>query len=368
MSGTVTLHVGTPKSGTTSLQEAFRSQQAALADQGIAYLAAAGELNAGDAAADAARADPVYWARSTAEQRDYLGWLWRGAAAGAAVGRLRAAMPGEQTSVILSAENLSLAGPVLRAEVLGWFPGRSVRVVVTRRRPSAALVSNYYQLLRLGPMPPLPMWLPGILTDLLQRHSDSMAWWVPRGPLERFWAGEGTAGGSAGDDLEVVTVDLPGSDPAAEIQHAADVIVGQPGVITGIPRLNARRSDALLAALQVVAREDPRLDRLALHALMTWAAPHVRPTSAAGSPLSPDLAALIDAALAESGAEAAASLEQVLATGSWPVGLEVRDPVGMADPGEVAELASFMRRRRALARAAAVAARSRMRVAWWRGR
>ena len=368
MSGLVTLHVGTPKSGTTSLQQAFRESRAALAREGIAYVAPAGDLNASGAVADAARADPAYWARATPEQRRYLGWSWRSTSAGAQVRLLRAAMPDADTAVIISAENLSQAGVVLRDEVLRWCADRPVRVVVTRRRPSAALISTYYQVLRLGPVRPLGVWLRGMLVELLDRRGDSIVWWLPPGPLEEFWAG------GPADRLEVVTVDLPGVDPSAEMQRAADAIVGSPGIVTDIPRLNARRSDALLAALQMVAREDPRLDRMALHALMGWATPHVRAKPAAGgaasaaSPppaLSPALADLIDEALGwgADGAEAAGQLRELLATGTWPEGFEVHDPIAAADTGEVAELAALMRRRRGLARAAASGTRARSRAA-----
>ncbi len=172
--GTVTLHVGTPKSGTTSLQQAIRAAPESLARHGVRYCALGGELNAGTAVADAARADAAYWARATLEQRRHLAWLWRSIRPGSHVRRLRAAMAADDTSLIISAENLSQAGVVLRDEVLRWCGDRPLRVVVTRRRPAAVVISTYYQLLRLGPMPPLPMWLRDVLGELLQRRSDSI--------------------------------------------------------------------------------------------------------------------------------------------------------------------------------------------------
>lgn len=352
MMRTLTLHIGTPKSGTTSLQTALSTHGAALAGIGRGYAAPRGDINASAAVADLARTDTHYWARSTHAQRRHLAAVWRSSSPGAAVGRLHAGTPVDAEHLILSAENLSLAGPQLIRRALDLFPDRVVRVVVVRRPATKGLTSNYWQIAKMQVVPPFAVWLRRELRAILARDEDAVTGWAQVGPLEQAWRGSG----------EVTTVHLPGMSPATELGRAMDVIVGVPGIITDLPRLNVRHSAELTAALQMTIRTRPHADRRTLQRLLTTAAAH-DPGLPSVDPIPAALAELIDDALGVHGrAEPRAELAALLRDGAAFADAGVRDPLGEANVEVVELLARHMRRDYPLALGRSWAARSWARV------
>lgn len=153
----VVLHIGSDKTGTTSIQQLLRRNRGLLADRGILYPRSPGRVRHA-ALGLYARPDDVL-----VETRDYL----RGDLPEPAVfrRRLRRRLAREVTEsgtskVVLSDEALYRMAPDSITRLGGLLAeiGTRVRLVVYLRRQDDHLVSRYQQAIKVGEVLPLDAW------------------------------------------------------------------------------------------------------------------------------------------------------------------------------------------------------------------
>lgn len=123
MAGTVWLHIGTPKSGTSSLQKHLLDQRAALLDQGVAYVTPGGFTSCNDLAIAQNRG------------RDDLA---------AIAADLNAQIEGSACP-LLSSEMFYGLAPSALARLLPALHGRAVKVLVYLRRQDRYIEAAYLQ-------------------------------------------------------------------------------------------------------------------------------------------------------------------------------------------------------------------------------
>lgn len=145
MTRTVHLHVGSPKSGTTYLQQVLETNRQRLADAGVLVVGA--DQGTRVQAGLQVREDPR-WRELPVHRQD----MW-----GALVSEIKA-WSGEQA--ILSYELLSAATRAQAEAALADLADFEVHVVVTSRDLGAALPSAWQERLKFGSTTPLEDWTP----------------------------------------------------------------------------------------------------------------------------------------------------------------------------------------------------------------
>jgi len=166
--GTRLVHIGPPKTGTTSLQVAFHNARPSLEAQGVHY--------AGRSRHSMNAALAVTGRRWPGETRPPSIRAWHAVA--------REVRSSRMARVVLSSEVLSYASPDDVRRIVDDLGGSSIHVVVTLR-PVARLLPSYWQQgIQNGSALSLDRWLESVFTrtnrnaDSLRRHDRLIARWA----------------------------------------------------------------------------------------------------------------------------------------------------------------------------------------------
>ncbi len=169
--GSLLLHIGPPKTGTTSLQAAFWAARDAALAQGVRY--AGWSRHSGRAAMAVAKSSPGVKDRPEIRQWDAL------------VDQVRRA---REPRVVLSSEHLSYAKPPAISRVVGDLEPRLIHVVVTLRPLVRILPSRWQEYAKDGLGLTYEDWLDAVLSEppkgitptfwLQQRHDALVARWA----------------------------------------------------------------------------------------------------------------------------------------------------------------------------------------------
>jgi hypothetical protein len=178
--GTRLVHIGPPKTGTTSLQGAFHSARGSLLDQGVRY---AGRARHSRYAVYAALRRPAY--RHLAAPPPLARWQ-------ALVDEIEQA---PEARVILSSEVLTDGDLAAVERVVRDLDPRRVHVVVTLRPLARILASQWQQEVRGGQRTAFDRWLAEVFDGRSRtarhfwhrhRHDRLIARWAER-PAHRHW-------------------------------------------------------------------------------------------------------------------------------------------------------------------------------------
>lgn len=152
----MTLHVGLMKSGTSSIQRELHANREWLAKRGVEY-PDLGQVNQMLAFVEPLRADEEALERFPPGLRRHLDATHRDSRG--LLGKLGHALAVcSAPRVLVSAENLVYAGDYTRRLIRSDLWRDELRVVVTRRRLSSLIPSNYQQQARIHPMPDIETW------------------------------------------------------------------------------------------------------------------------------------------------------------------------------------------------------------------
>lgn len=147
--GTRLLHIGPPKTGTTTLQAAFDRQRDTVLRQGVRY---AGRRRHARGAVIAATATGPRGAQDPQGLRE-----WQ-----AIVEEVRSA---KEDRVLFSSERLAHAGPEAIRRIIGELGGERVHVVITLRPIARILPSQWQQAVQSGLVRSLDDWLRDVLAE-----------------------------------------------------------------------------------------------------------------------------------------------------------------------------------------------------------
>ena len=341
----VTLHVGQLKTATTSLQAALSGARAELASAGIRYEPGGGPCHNREALDLLRRDDEGFAVRGEvfrhktravlADGRPY--WDDFVASARAHDGR-----------TLLSAEDLTFAGPVVSGIVGRDLAGVPVRIVVTSRPVSRLVVSAYGELAKKRPLPEPDEVMRLMLLSVLDHGHDSRFAWMLLDRVREVW------GPIATDGWHVVTLLDQSADAYQRDYWRAMGIEGL--TPPAVPAENRSLPAGALHALQEQFRSqdsfDPRVDGGTVAAMMAVDA------ARASAPrsrlvLDPGVAGLVDACFPADGQPAAAAAADLRARliDPTPV-IEYRSSGQPLDfEAEVAYWRQVMLRRRRLVRA-----------------
>lgn len=243
-SRTAVVHIGLPKTGTTSLQRSLYDAREQLLTTGVKYLDGGRYPAPMAAIADVQRYDSLFWSRQTPGRRHHLRGLWRENPAGVLWRPLATRIQRcEQDRVILSSENLVYSGPQTLAALERTLAGWNVRVIITARRPSDLMPSMYMQSAKLDVMPSFDDWVRGVVVSMLARDQTAPMHWLDRNHLAADWRQVG--------HVEVLTTDVSGG-----LQRALAAMTGGDDVtLDSVQRANQRLPLAVILAAQAFLKE-----------------------------------------------------------------------------------------------------------------
>jgi len=211
--GTRLLHVGPPKTATTSIQASFHASRAALAEHSVVY---AGKTRHSRAAATAAAMEKLSVEFSPAALVQ-----WEALAGQIAESDARV--------TVLSSEGLSYANDERARRIVGEVGG-SAHVAITMRSPARMAPSVWQQKVRRGSAQPLSEWLEQ--TFARENGRLTAPHWNRFG-LDRLIETWSAAVGA--ENVAVVIVDPTDHDAA---HHAFEELVGVPqGTLGQVPRM-----------------------------------------------------------------------------------------------------------------------------------
>lgn len=211
MSADVVLHIGSDKTGTTSIQQFLRRNRAALAGQGILYPRAPGDVRHIElglyARPDEVLPESRLWRRGDYSTPEAFRRRLRRRL-------LREVREAGASTVVLSDEALYR----MPAESIGRLRGlidelaRQVRVVVYLRRQDDHLVSRYQQAVKLGEVLDLDAWSRRDLSSVYDYWSRLAEWqqaWQPAAISVRpFERGRFPEGSLTQDFLDAAGIDI----------------------------------------------------------------------------------------------------------------------------------------------------------------
>lgn len=211
--GTRLLHVGPPKTATTSIQASFHASRPALAEHSVVY---AGKTRHSRAAATAAAMEKLSVEFSPAALEN-----WQVLA-----GQIQAS---DARVTVLSSEGLSYANEERARRIVGEVGG-SAHVVITMRSPARMAPSVWQQKVRRGSAQPLSEWLE---QTFARQDGELTAPHWNRFGLDRLIATWSAAVGA--ENVAVVVVDPTDHDAA---HHAFEDLVAVPrGTLGQVPRM-----------------------------------------------------------------------------------------------------------------------------------
>lgn len=186
----VVLHIGQPKTGTTTFQSLLARNRSRLADAGVLY-PDIGEVNQWLAMADVLRHDPEAGARRPAGLQRHLDEI-AGGLDGQFARLAEQCRDASASRIIISAENLVYAGDYTISRLRRLLQNaRSVNVVITTRSASSLLSSAYQQLARIQAVADFDGWLRVTLDAFLANPDRSAVGWVWPDSLQRRWTQPG---------------------------------------------------------------------------------------------------------------------------------------------------------------------------------
>ena len=214
--GTRVLHIGPPKTATTSIQAAFHASRAALAEHSVEY--------AGPTRHARGPATAIAMANPGTEFSPKAIEAWRGLA--------REIRGSAARITVLSSEGLSYANRERARKIVKDVGGRSVNVVITMRPPARMVPSVWQQRVRRGSDQPLGEWIDHVFERDAAGELASVHYWGRYG-LDRLVATWSQVVGV--ENISVVILDPSNHDLA---YHAFEDLVG-------VPRGTLSKVDAL---------------------------------------------------------------------------------------------------------------------------
>jgi len=143
--GSVLLHIGPHKTGTTAIQGALAAAREVLAEHGVTY---PGHAGAHHSEARALRRHPAGWANDTEPLPDQRVWRRFTRAVSQAPGR-----------VVVSSELFAQSDAAERAQVVEGLGRDRLQLLVAARNPGSIAISTWQQVLRDGKTGRLDDWL-----------------------------------------------------------------------------------------------------------------------------------------------------------------------------------------------------------------
>ncbi|MGD9960382.1 hypothetical protein [Nocardioides sp.] len=213
--GTVYVHIGLGKTGTSTIQRALTEQQKALREFGIHV--------PGGSHQDTRRA--VY---------DLMGRRIGGANSAAVTGAwqpfARSIVASSAPTVVFSEEMLALARPRMIRRLVDSLAPRRVVVVVTVRDLGRVLGSYWQQMVMMGRTETLPEFLAAVRDPGAGSASAGVGFWMRQDLIRTLNAWESAVPRS---DIRVVTLPSPGQAPDLLNDRFAEVIGAPPGLLRG---------------------------------------------------------------------------------------------------------------------------------------
>lgn len=170
--GSIILHIGPPKTGTTAIQAAFFAAREAARDQGVHY--------AGSSRHSATAVEAAIGLRVLHERQAPPRWRW--------TGLLHEIRASKAPRVVLSSEFLAHAGPAAATRVVGELGPQRVHVVVTLRPIATILPSHWQQAVGRGTRRAFEPWLKATLPKRDQPVEGTFWWWHRHDLLIERWA------------------------------------------------------------------------------------------------------------------------------------------------------------------------------------
>jgi hypothetical protein len=186
----VVLHIGQPKTGTTTFQNVLAQDRRRLRETGILY-PDLGQANQWLAMGEILLADPDAQTRLPAGLRSHLTELLAGVD-GQFARLAQQCRDFAGSRIVISAENLVYAGAHTVDRLYDAFgPTRSVTVVVTTKPVSALLGSGYQQLARTQAVADFDDWVRTAIDELLTHPESSTVGWARTDVLRKDWTRPG---------------------------------------------------------------------------------------------------------------------------------------------------------------------------------
>ena len=203
----VVLHVGLHKTGTTYLQQLFKANRDALAEQGVYYPGAADEPSHHMAAWD------LRGRRATGgrDQRQVGQW-----------DALCAAVAGSALdTALISAESLSVLTPKQAVQAVASFPDHDVSVVVTCRDLGRVLVSAWQEGIKNDLTMTWPEFAAAVRDPAARGRNPARGFWINHdlGAILATWRAALPA-----KDIHVVTLPPAGTPPQELVARMAKVV------------------------------------------------------------------------------------------------------------------------------------------------
>jgi len=296
----VVLHIGQPKTGTTSLQNLLAQQRASLCEAGALY-PDLGQGNQWLAMGELLLQDPEARRRMPTGLRKHLTELLAGLD-GQFDQLARQCKEFRGSRVIISAENLVYAGRYTIDRLSDVFgSGQAVKVVITTRPVSDLLGSAYQQLARIQAVDDFETWVRAAVGELLAGHADSTIAWARVDVLRGNWTRPG---------WRTTIVDMNGHPSTTNAQLWQHIVPNLP-----CPQLaavdNRSYPAALVTANQAYIRRHPELSVARLEALQRRAfGTHLREPdygTLGRFQIRPEVKALLDRAFPQGGSTAVAA-------------------------------------------------------------
>ncbi len=173
--GSVLLHIGPHKTGTTAIQGALAAARAELAEHGVTY---PGHAGAHHAEARALRRHPAGWVNDTEPLPDQK--VWR---------KFTRTVNRDPGRVVVSSEFFAQSDAAERAQVIEGLDRDRIQLVVAARNPGSIAISTWQQVLRDGKAGRLEDWLAHRFRRQAPALTTSGFWsWADAATLVDLWS------------------------------------------------------------------------------------------------------------------------------------------------------------------------------------
>jgi hypothetical protein len=263
---TCVVHIGLPKSGTTTIQNALHNSRRELSELGVFYPAHEHQVNHSLPAVDLMRDDALAHSRQTPHRRRHLAELepqlksaWR---------HLIAQVPRDFPRVVISAENLVYCGEESIAKIRDDWGERSISVVASVRPPSLMLSSYFSQSCKVEGLPDFEQYVRTSLRDLLAGDTSSPIKWLDVHDLRAQWE-SGLAA-----DFHVTRIGANADDKG--MRELWEQLVGTGLPFREVANMNIRSPLAVTEASRLFLREHSEAGPAVMRALFQRAATRAR--------------------------------------------------------------------------------------------